>query len=60
MSGAQTKGGHEHGRAGSPHAQLVQSLGSGMLAQLQPLLLAAIDAERRALARRMRDASPPP
>ena len=60
MSGAQTKGGHEHGRAGSPHAQLVQSLGSGMLAQLQPLLPAVIDAERSALARRMREDPPPP
>lgn len=57
MSGAQTRGGHEHGRAGGPHAQIVQTLGSGMLARLQPLLLAAIDDERSALARRLRDES---
>ncbi|MFZ7096597.1 DUF1631 family protein [Luteimonas dalianensis] len=59
MSGVQTKGGHEHGRAGSPRAELMPSLGSGMLAQLQPLLLATIDAERSGLARRMREDSPP-
>src|SRR5690554_621455 len=60
MSGLQGKGGHDDGRAGTAHAHLVQALGSGTLAQLQPVLLACIDAERSTLARLMRGECPPP
>src|SRR5690554_5183668 len=59
MSSAQSSGGTRRGGARIPHAELVQSLASGMVAQLLPLVMDVLKAELEELRRRMRADSPP-
>src|SRR5690554_750634 len=59
MSSVQSSGGPRSGGARIPHAQLVQSLANGMVAQLLPLLVDIMQAEQDDLRRRMGGESPP-
>lgn len=59
MSSVQSSDGPRKGGARIPHAQLVQSLANGMVAQLLPLVMDVLKAELEEQRRRMRGGSPP-